>query len=606
MVSPRSCIWLVTLLLLEFSINSALGQTVRAYVDRNPISMDETVRLVVELKGPSTGETPDLSGLKKNFDVLENSQSSQTSIINGRTSTSTQWAITLSPKQVGDVTIPAIRVGTQSSAPLTLRVQEHAQNTGDPAGKDVYLEASIEPREPYVQSQMVFTLRLYHAVLLREGQLEDPKISQAIVERIGEDHSFETIQNGRRYQVIERRYLVIPQASGPLTIPSVLFTGKVPDGRRPRSMFEEMFGNRPGVFGSGFQSTRLIRARSQEMTLNVEEIPPTMQQGSWLPARELSVNETWSSDLTKLQVGEPVTRTITIQARGLTGEQLPEVPVTEHSSVKVYPDQPSITTAFDGSWAVGKREQKLAFVPTRPGDVLLPEIRIRWWNLETKKPEEAVLPAQTLTIHGANASEPSAQPGNGTTSIVNDAQSSSFLSEGQGLPQSGNAASSGSLGMSWPVMMGLLLALWLLTAAGWWGDRRKLMMQQNRIQEDKQKSHESIRMIRSLVKQACLQNKPQQAREALLRWASVTWEGSGHRNLGSVARKFGQTTQGASAAQQAIQDLDRTLYSAKAGEWNGTRFWETIAPEMQALEKTKGTWAAKEDDVAPLYLHASS
>ena len=132
------------------------------------------------------------------------------------------------------------------------------------------------------------------------------------------------------------------------------------------------------------------------------------------------------------------------------------------------------------------------------------------------------------------------------------------------------------------------------------------MMQQNRIQEDKQKSHESIRMIRSLVKQACLQNKPQQAREALLRWASVTWEGSGHRNLGSVARKFGQTTQGASAAQQAIQDLDRTLYSAKAGEWNGTRFWETIAPEMQALEKTKGTWAAKEDDVAPLYLHASS
>ena len=604
MVMPRYSLWVVIVLLIGLDVSRAAGQTVQAYVDRNPISMDETVRLVVELKGPSTGETPDLSVLNTDFDVLGNSQSSQTSIINGRTSNSTQWVITLAPRKTGNITIPAIRVGAQSSAPLMLTVQERAQGAQANAGKDIFLEATVEPQEPYVQSQMVFTLRLYHAVPIREGQLEDPKISQAIVERIGEDRSFETIQDGRRYQVIERRYLVIPQSSGTLKIPSVLFSGKVPDGRRSRSMFGEMFGNRPGVFGGGFQSTRLVRARSKDMTMNVEEIPSMVQPGEWLPAREFSLTETWSSDLSKLRVGEPVTRTITIQAKGLTGEQLPEIPQAENGRVKVYPDQPSITTAFDGSWAVGKREQKLAFVPTQPGNVVLPEIRIRWWNLDTRKPEEAVLLARTLSIHRANASQSSTQSDVKETVDWKDAQSPTSTHTIMPVTQSGVEESLDR--KPWPVMTGLFFALWVLTAAGWWINHRKLKVQQNSVHEEKKRAQESIRSIRASVKQACMQNEPKQAREALLKWASVTWEDSTPRNLGSVAKRFAKTKQGANEAQRAIHDLDRALYSAHVDQWNGTRFWEIVAPEMQGLEKSKGTAAAKCGDLAPLHLHASS
>ena len=604
MVNPRYSLWILIVLLIGLDVSNVLGQTVQAYVDRNPITVDETVRLVVELKGPSSGETPDLSVLNKDFDVLGNSQSSQTSIINGRTSNSIQWVITLAPRKTGSVSIPAIRVGAQSSVPLTLTVQERAQRAKENTGKDIFLEATVEPQEPYVQSQMVFTLRLYHAVPLHEGQLEDPQINQAIVERIGEDHSFETIQDGRRYQVIERRYLVIPQASGTLKIPSVLFSGKVPDGTRPRSMFEEMFGNRPGVFGGGFQSTRLVRARSEEMTLNVEEIPSTVQPGEWLPAQELSLTETWSSDLSKLRVGEPVTRTITIRAKGLTGEQLPEIPQAENARVKVYPDQPSITTAFDGSWAVGKREQKLAFVPTQPGDVVLPEIRIRWWNLDTRKSQEAVLPARTLSILGAHASQSSPQFDVKETVESKDVQSPT--STPRITPRRQSETEETSDWKPWPVMTGLLFALWVLTAAGWWSNRRKLKKQQNVVYEEKKRAQKSIRSIRASVKLACMQNEPKQAREALLKWASVAWEGSTHRNLGSVAKRFAKTKQGASEAHRAIHDLDRALYSAHADQWNGTRFWEIVAPEMQGIEKSKGTVSEKSGDLAPLHLHASS
>ena len=591
------------------NVSSVLAQSVRAFVDRNPISVDETVRLVVEQQGQSTGDAPDLSPLEKDFDVLGNSQSSQTSIINGRTSTSKQWVITLAPKHAGNATIPPIAVGRESSKPLVLRVQQPSQGEQGSAGKDIFLEATVEPKDPYVQSQILYTLRLYHAVQLREGRIEDPQINAAVVERVGEDHSFETIRDGRRYQVIERRYLVVPQASGSLKIPSVLFSGKVPDVRRSRSMFEDMFGNRSGVFGGGFQSARLVRARSPEITLKVQEIPLGMKSSAWLPARELSLTEKWSTDSLDVRVGEPITRTITIHAKGLTGEQLPELSFSEEAGVKIYPDQPTITTTFDGSWAVGTREQKLALVPTQPGDVTIPETRVRWWNLKTHRPEEAVLPARSLTILDSSASSngPDVSPDQGTMALQ-DSTSPSSTTVASTPIQKDSDNSLASWLAQWPFMAVIFLVIWLLTVAGWCYDRNKLLKERNPLNtHDKEQARRSLRAVRDLVKKACLENSPNQAREALQKWASVAWGGGLHRNLGSIAKKFTLPDQSQSDAQQAIWDLDRTLYAEQHNEWDGKKFWNIIAPEMRSLETSNGATGTKDEEALPsLYLHARS
>ena len=184
MVRQRFFSCIVFSLVVLANGSAVWGQAVRAYVDRNPISVDETVRLVVELQGQSSGDSPDLSMLKKDFDVLETSQNSQTTIINGRTSTSTQWVSTLAPKRIGKMKIPPINIGGKFSEPLVLTVQQQTQGEQSNAGKDIFLEASVEPKDPYVQSQILYTLRLFHAVPLQEGEIEDPQIQQAVVERI--------------------------------------------------------------------------------------------------------------------------------------------------------------------------------------------------------------------------------------------------------------------------------------------------------------------------------------------------------------------------------------------------------------------------------------
>ncbi|MGB0909038.1 MAG: BatD family protein [Nitrospirales bacterium] len=605
MVTRKQISLLALLLFLLTSGHSAWSQTVRAYVDRNPITVDETVRLIVEQQGQATGEAPDLSALKHNFDILGTSQSSQTSIINGQSSNSIQWVSMLAPKHAGKVTIPPIHVGGQASEPLVVVVQEATQGGQGSVAKDVFLEATAEPNDPYVQSQIVYTLRLYHAVPLREGQIEDPQIRQAVVERVGEDRSFSTIHNGRRYQVIERRYLIVPQASGSLTIPSVLFSGQVPDSRGRRSLLDDMFGNRSGAFGGAFQSARLIRARSSEIALNVQEIPSAMKDGVWLPAQELTLTETWSTDPGEVKIGEPITRTITIHAKGLTGEQLPELTLSEDVNLKIYPDQPTITTAFDGSWAVGTREQKLALVPTQPGTVTIPEIRIRWWNLNSRKSEEAVLPAQSLTILGPSTvpTVPAGSPDKGPMTF-SDSKSSSSTTGTHAL-RLDNPEKGSSWWTQWTGMGSIFVVIWVLTVMGWWYDRKTILAGQKTIDaQDAENTRRSLGAVRASVKKACLENSPTQTREALLQWTSVVWKGSSHRNLGSVAKKFSIHNQNQSTAHQAIVNLDRNLYAAQNDEWDGKTFWDVLVPEMKSLETSKSVMDKKNVGTLPsLYLH---
>ena len=217
---------------------------------------DETFQLVVEAQGVSSSEAPNWQSLEENFSLLGTNHSQQMSIMNGQTSSVTRWVTTLAPKRTGTFTIPSIQVGSASSHPLKITVKEPGQITRADPQRNVFLEAEVDSHFPYVQGQVLLTLRLVSAVSLQEGKLDDPEIEWGMVERVGKDTSFETIREGRRYQVTERRYAITPQKAGPQIIPPVLLSGSIPDERSRRG---------GGPFMSLLQTTRPIYIRSPKV-----------------------------------------------------------------------------------------------------------------------------------------------------------------------------------------------------------------------------------------------------------------------------------------------------------------------------------------------------
>ena len=187
---------------------------------------------------------PDFSALDTDFDVLGTSQSTSVSIINGRMQRSARWLVDLMPKREGVFTIPAIQIGNERSNPLTLTVKPSAAAAGEPAG-EIFLEVEVDTQTPYVQQQAVLTIRLYRSVQMGNASLTEPNVTggDVIVERLGDDAGYETQRGGTRYAVVERRYALFAQNSGPAVIEPLLFEGRVPTGRQ--SMFDPFSQGRP-------------------------------------------------------------------------------------------------------------------------------------------------------------------------------------------------------------------------------------------------------------------------------------------------------------------------------------------------------------------------
>lgn len=288
-------------------------------------------------------------------------------------------------------------------------------------------------------------------------------------------------------------------------------------------------------------------------------------------------------------------------AKGLRGEQLPELPVQDFGSVKTYPDKPETTTEVDGTWVVGTREEKYALVPTQPGSVAVPGIRIPWWNIEAARWETAELPSRTLRVHGDFPTQPAR---------VLDQHPSSFLQSVQSdeqNPLNGSRDSSKPSPMflepmQWPWIVGGLLGIWVLTLVGWWWDRRRRKhFGHEETGARVQKALESERKAIQAVKAACQEQSAIKARQALLKWASIKQQGKPCLSLGTAVRMLAEPVPNNTGLKEAIWNLDRTLYTTpESHTWDGQRFWETIQPAMTAKSPTiKNT----NESLPELYLH---
>ena len=317
-----------------FTLGEALAQTLGARFERNPIRADETVRLNVEADAAADGAQPDVEPLRRDFEILGQSSSTQITIENGRRSTRTRWIFELAPKRTGRLTAGPLQVGAMTSPAIVLEVLPAPAADEASSARDVFIETDVAPEDVYVQSQLTYTIRIYRAVEFLEAVLSEFAPEGAVTHRLGKDATYTKVIDGRRYRVIERRFAVFPQASGRLALPEVRLDARIADGGAASAM------NR--LFSEG----RRMRLASQPATVMVKPRPAAAAT-PWLPARAVTLAEEWPEDPPRLVVGEPVTWTLRLDAVGLAGEQLPPIDLPDLGSVRVYPDQPSIVTRAD-------------------------------------------------------------------------------------------------------------------------------------------------------------------------------------------------------------------------------------------------------------------
>lgn len=433
-------------LLMAFNLQAEPTEVI-ASVDKNPATADEAIVLTVTANDSVDSDAFDPSALMQDFIVGRTSVSSQTQMINFKTSKTTQWTTMLIPRKPGRFNIPAFSVAGQQTQPIDLMVVP-ASATRQQAS-DVFITAKVEAEEVYLQQQVGYTLKIHLAKQLQRGSLAEPELANADIRQLGKDKDYTELVNGKRYRVIERNFVVVPHTSGELTISGPLFEG-------------ELLNNRGQRFGF-FNQTKPITKIAPSVSLTVLPVPAGIQH-HWLPSEQVQLHQEWqvASSSGEYRVGEPITRIITLTALGVLEQQLPEVIGAYPDSVKIYPEQASTTTVERDNNLIAQRVETIAIIPSKSGQLNLPAVEVPWFNVITKEQEVAILPAQTLNILPAldgNTGLPAAPPLS-VPAAVERAQGPVITSAPEG-PQ------------WWSISSWLLLGLWLGTLLVWAISSRK-------------------------------------------------------------------------------------------------------------------------------------
>ena len=384
---------LVALVLLSSSSWAALT----AIADRKVIDSNETLQLTVRFDGQVLTGEPDFSVLERDFRILSNNRQQQYSMINGRTESLTDWKLTLAPKRIGRLLVPSIKFKQDISDAIEITVRKASPSNA--TGQPVYTETLVDKSSLYVQEQLLLTHRLYTSIQLTDLSMEPPEVSGAIVQQVAQNQFRKRIGN-RDYIVVEKKYALFPQASGTLEIPTTVISAY------------QVGSNQNSFFRS--RGNQLMR-NTEAKTIDVLARPGTIAADQWMPSSQLQLTEQWSSDLDQLVVGEPVTRTITIRARGLTGAQIQPLVIQSGDQVKIYPDQPQLSEQNDASGVIGIRRESLALVPNRAGEIVLPAISVQWWDTVHRRLQTATLePVRLQVAASSSASVKDANPGTPT------------------------------------------------------------------------------------------------------------------------------------------------------------------------------------------------
>jgi len=536
------------LLPLLFCTATAQAAELTASVDRSRLNSGETVELTLETDDVTQFGKPDLAPLEPLFEVRGTRQVNQLNTLNGDNRATTRWIITLLPKENGSVVIPPLQLGKVQSQPITVQVVEsdtrEEKNNLDP----VFIEASLDQSSVYVQAQAILTLRIYHSVSLYDDSSLTPlQIADARIEQLGDTRTYEKDINGVRHGVIEMRYAIYPQHSGLLLIAPQTFSATLVDTQPAQDATAQ--GPKPG---------KLLRVNSAETALTVKPKPLTYPADApWLPARSLSLSESWNPEPDHLQVGDSLTRSLTLKAEGLASSQLPALPGTEANGLRRYPDQPVLSNQSGERGLIGSREEREALVPSRSGAIELPTVDVIWWNTFEDHLEHTSLPARTLQV----ANNPSLQVDTpaGTLQV--------------------NAADNDVLW--WWKLSTLILACTTLLGFGlWW--RARWQPAVHRAAQ----TGPSPRTLLDDIKRASQANDPQATRQALDAWARQQPE-----TLADMAARFVPLS-------DALDGLNGALYSETGQHWQGEDLWRAIRtiPAAERVQDPVG-----DSGLPPLY-----
>ena len=530
----------------------ATQAAVIASIDRANVELNESFTLKVTVDTAIDVE-PDASALEEDFFVGTRSQLSNTTIVNGQISRSRTWTYVLMARREGSLVIPPVRIANEQSEPVPITVTPPSTNI--PGEADIFVTTEVDHDESFVQAQVLYRVKVYRAVATRQPRLSEPSIEgvEVLIESAGEERSYESILNGKAYNVVERVYAFFPQESGTISIAPARFEARVLRNGR-------ITGRK--IFESG------------AIDVAVNPIPPPpadYPDAVWFPAKSVVLSEDWSREPGTLPAGEPITRHISVTAIGQLSTQIPVIEPANSDNIKVYPDKPEFRDVAEPTGIRAVRRDQYAMIGVTAGEVVLPDVNLPWWNIDAAEWQVATLTGTTLSISpSANAILPQPVP------------------VGPAVDDIGPAVETQIVYVDfWLYVSAGLAGVWLMTLIAWWWSRRPVS------REPKEPApppvHKQQARWLKAARKAAKAGDVAGIKSSMLEWGRLEWPDKPPRSIGEFSNRV------AIPLSTQLQAMCSASYGPGDREWSG----QELAKSLRSVSVLREAEPERPTDTLP-------
>lgn len=248
------------------------------------------------------------------------------------------------------------------------------------------IEAQLDTPMSVVDLQATLTVRFLHAVDVTAPTVEVEPTRLAELHLLAATQG-ETREGGLRYRVLERRYAVLPFASGPLELVARA------SGTTPATL--------PGVDRTG---------RFERTTTTRLDVAPAAPGGPWFPARAVTL--TPMPLPVAARQGEALRYAMRVEADGADGSTIAPLSWPADPAWSVAPGSVRVGRRIEGGRVFGWREENVDLTPLAAGPLQMPSPSVRWWSAgaRTWTQSAAAAPRVEVAPGEPNAPPPAPRP----------------------------------------------------------------------------------------------------------------------------------------------------------------------------------------------------
>ena len=401
MTIMRKLFFLLLMMIASWQVNAA--ETVRLTADAPDVVVSgDQFRLVFTVNSQDIKDfrAPSISG----FDVLmgpSRSQQSSIQIINGKRTSNSSISFTyiLMAGKEGMYTIPAASVEVDGKKIFSNAIQikvlppdktggsgnsgngSSSSSRGQIAGsritnEDLFITATASKTTVHEQEAILLTYKVYTLVNLRQlyGKMPDLKGFHTQEVELPQQKTFSLEHyKGRNYNTtVWSQYVLFPQQTGKLEIPSITFEGVVAQQTISDDPFDAFFN------GGGYVEVKK-KILAPKVTINVQPLPakPTGFSGA-----VGDFNLTSSINTTDAKTNDAITVKLALSGTGnMKLISAPDIKFPQ--DFEVYDPKTTDNTKLTGAGLSGTKTFEYLAIPRHAGEFKIPAVEFIYFDLKS-------------------------------------------------------------------------------------------------------------------------------------------------------------------------------------------------------------------------------